>query len=168
MGMALALAGRAELSLASTQDLKLTLSNTHTGEQASACFWSGGEFQQNELACLDRIMRDHRNNQQIAIDPQLYKLMARLQQHFGKQKPLEIVCGYRSPETNAWLRKHTTGVAAHSLHIVGKAVDIRIAGVPTQTLQQAALAMHNGGVGYYPKSRFVHVDTGKIRHWSGA
>ena len=164
-GMALALASNSPLSLAARRDTTLSILNTHTGERVKATLMSNGKLQPTELALLDRVMRDHRNNQQMAIDPALYQQMATLQQLFGKDAPMEIISGYRSPASNAQLRASTSGVASKSLHMDGKAVDIRIAGVSTRQLQQAALAMRQGGVGYYPDSGFVHIDTGRVRHW---
>lgn len=164
-GMALALAANSPLSVAARRDTTLTLMNTHTGEQVKATLISNGQLQANELAALNRVMRDHRNNQQMAIDPELYRQMAALQQLFGKSAPMEIISGYRSPASNELLRANSSGVAKKSLHMEGKAVDIRIPGVSTRQLQQAALAMRQGGVGYYPDSGFVHIDTGKVRHW---
>lgn len=165
LGMALALGGVSTASQANVQrEQRLKLYNIHTGEHLDACLFSEGLLLKDQLRHLNHLMRDYRNNEQIEMDVALYRQMLLMQQHFGG-KPLEIISGYRSPATNDMLRRQSDGVAKKSLHMEGKAVDIRISGVSTRDLQKAALAMHRGGVGYYPKSGFVHIDTGRIRSW---
>ena len=165
LGMALALGGASSSSLATiSREQRLKLYNIHTGEHLDACLFANGKLRNDQLSDLNYLMRDYRNNEQIEIDVALYRQMLKLQQHFGG-KPLEIISGYRSPATNELLRRQSDGVAKKSLHMEGKAVDIHIAGVSTRDLQKAALAMGQGGVGYYPKSGFVHIDTGRVRSW---
>ena len=144
---------------------RLHLYNIHTGEETNAVFCIEGQFLNEGLQSLDLILRDHRANQAMAMQRMLYEKMYYLQQLFSSKEPLYIVSGYRSPKSNADLRHSSTAVAEHSLHTQGRAVDIRIPGVSHRDLHKAALAMRSGGVGYYPKDGFVHLDTGRVRHW---
>ncbi|WP_430460843.1 DUF882 domain-containing protein [Thalassolituus sp. LLYu03] len=140
--------------------------NIHTGEMVSATFWADGQYIDEELQALDILVRDHRANQVIAMQVELYENMYQLQQLFNNREPFYIISGYRAPATNEGLRAVSNGVAEHSLHTQGRAIDIRIPGVSHRDLHNAALQMGNGGVGYYPKSGFVHIDTGRVRHWT--
>ena len=140
--------------------------NIHTGEMEAATFWADGRYVEEGLQALDILVRDHRANQAIAMEADLYQHMYKLQQMFGNKQPLHIISGYRAPETNNNLRQVSNGVAKHSLHMEGRAMDIRIPGVAHSDLHKAALQLRNGGVGYYPKSGFVHIDTGRVRNWT--
>lgn len=171
----LSVAGLILPQLAQAQDLKdqqsdspdrcLELYNIHTGERRSAVFWAQGQYQYDEIQSLDLMLRDHRANQAIAMQVELYEKMYYLQQLFNSKQPLHVISGYRAPSSNAKLRHLSHAVAENSLHTQGRAVDIRIPGVSHRHLHKAALAMHSGGVGYYPEDGFVHIDTGRLRRW---
>lgn len=136
----------------------LSLYNTHTGEFFKEVIWANGSYVVENLVKANRFFRDWRTGQVITINQQLLSLLHRLGEKVDAKKPFEIFCGYRSPKTNAQLRKHNKGVARHSRHMTGAAVDFRIPGVRLSHVRNAALAEKSGGVGYYPKSGFVHVD----------
>ncbi|HUA36489.1 MAG TPA: DUF882 domain-containing protein [Candidatus Binataceae bacterium] len=145
----------------------LSFHNLHTGENLSTTYWADGSYFPEELSRIDYILRDFRANEIKPIDRNLLDLLVRLHQKLGTSQPFQIISGYRSPKTNAMLHANSEGVAVHSLHIEGRAIDICIEGRSLETLRAAALSLHSGGVGYYPKSDFVHVDTGRIRWWGG-
>ena len=148
-----------------TGERKLAFYNTHTGEETRATYWVEGEYVQEGLIDLHKVLRDHRTGEVYPIDPQLLDLLHGLQHRVDHYKPFSIISGYRSPKTNAMLNKKSNGVAKRSLHMQGKAIDIRLPGVDLKHLRKAALAMKAGGVGYYPASDFIHVDTGRVRFW---
>ena len=153
----------------STQDVadrKLSLLNLHTGESIDACYWAEGEYQSSELDAINRVLRDHRTGETYSMDNELLELLNTLQQKVGGEKPFHIISGYRSPKTNAALNKKSSGVAKRSLHMQGRAIDLRLPGCDIATLHKAARSCQTGGVGYYPKSNFIHVDTGRVRYWS--
>lgn len=143
----------------------LRLYNTHTGESLKSVFWAEGAFQPEALADINNILRDHRSNTIATIDPQLLLLLDKVSGQFGGNDVLHIISGYRSPETNQKLALASNGVARHSLHMEGQAIDIRIPGRDLNNLRKVALSLRGGGVGYYPDSQFVHMDTGRIRNW---
>lgn len=144
---------------------KLSLHNLHTGERLTRTYWAEGEYLDGPLSDIDHLLRDHRTDDVHPIDPQLLDVLHRLQARIGSRKPFEIISGYRSPKTNAMLRGNSKGVAKKSLHMQGRAIDVRLPGHQLSKLRQAALSLQAGGVGYYPKSNFLHVDTGRVRHW---
>lgn len=165
---ALLLPGRAMASLAFAQIPEKTVSlyNIHTGESLTkAVYWAEGEFVPETLAEINFLLRDYRTGEVTEIEPQLYDLFFALRCKLGAAAPFHIISGYRSPATNARLRATSSGVARHSLHTQGKAADVRLPGVELKTLRKAAMALHRGGVGYYPDSEFVHIDTGRVRFW---
>lgn len=142
--------------------------NTHTGERLKTSYCCGGVYQPDALKQIDHILRDFRANEIKPIDPTLLDLLHELGGTLETDQPFHIISGYRSPHTNAMLRERgggTTGVASKSLHMVGKAIDIRVPGVKLDHLRGAARTLQLGGVGYYPASNFVHVDTGRVRYW---
>lgn len=142
--------------------------NTHTGERLKAAYSFGGEYDPEALKEINFILRDFRANEVKPIDPRLLDLLHELGGTLETDSPFHIISGYRSPHTNALLRTRGgagTGVASGSLHMVGKAIDIRIPGVKLDHLRAAARSLKLGGVGYYPASNFVHVDTGRVRFW---
>lgn len=145
----------------------LAFENLHTGETLKTVYWANGSYIQSNLADINHILRDFRTNDVKAIDPKLLDLLHELKLTVGSHKPFAIISGYRSPKTNAMLRANSSGVAKRSMHLEGKAVDIRIPGYNLSNLRRAALSLRGGGVGYYPKSGFVHVDTGRVRTWGG-
>ena len=144
----------------------LSFYHTHTGETLKATYWADGAYVPQTLNELNRLLRDFRTGHVDAIDPRLFDLLAQAQRLTGSEgKRFEIISGYRSPHTNDMLRASSTGVAKKSLHQEGKAIDVRLPGVELGNLRKAALAMQGGGVGYYPESNFVHMDTGRVRFW---
>lgn len=146
----------------------LSFFNTHTGERLKTEYCCDGEYNPDALQQLNHILRDFRANEVKAIDPHLFDLLHELSGVLESDSPFHIISGYRSPHTNDLLRARggaTTGVASKSLHMVGKAIDIRVPGVKLDHLRGAARSLKLGGVGYYPSSNFVHVDTGRVRYW---
>jgi uncharacterized protein YcbK (DUF882 family) len=143
----------------------LAFVNTHTGDTFCAAYWEDGAYVPDAMAAIKQVMRDHRTNEVHDIDPRLLDKLHQLNGIVGAAQPYQIISGYRSPATNAMLREHSDGVASHSLHMDGQAIDIRVQGVELDHLRDAALSLNNGGVGYYPSSDFVHVDTGRPRRW---
>jgi uncharacterized protein YcbK (DUF882 family) len=146
---------------------ELSLLNLHTGERLRAEYWHNGRYLPDALHALAVLLRDHYNNKIHPIDPTLLDIIHVLHARVRSHAPFNVVCGYRSPETNAMMHEASAGVAVHSMHIQGRAIDIRLPGTRLATLQRVALAMQVGGVGYYPEDDFVHVDSGPIRRWMG-
>ena len=156
----------AKLSLTGVQERSLSLLNTHTGERLKeVVYWEKGDYILDALENLNHVLRDHRTNQVHPIDPMTLDLMAAISRKVGAKQPFEIISGYRSPQTNRSLRNNSNGVAKNSYHMQGKAVDLRLPGVPLKTVRKAALDLRMGGVGYYSKSGFVHIDSGRVRSW---
>ncbi|MDG6448768.1 YcbK family protein [Glaesserella parasuis] len=148
--------------------LTLRLKRLNTGETLSANYSSNG-FATKDLGRLNHIMRDVHINRVKHIDPRLFVKLTQIQARLGvRNSEILIVSGYRSAQTNARLRRRSRGVASNSYHILGKAIDFRIEGVPLARIKAAAESLNNGGVGYYPRSNFVHVDTGPVRTWRGS
>jgi uncharacterized protein YcbK (DUF882 family) len=138
----------------------LALTNTHTNESVRVT--------RDTYAQFDHILRDHRTGEQLAMDRALYELLVDLAAAAGREPHYEIISGYRSPATNAKLASRPgSGVSSKSLHMQGRAIDVRLKGYPTAKLRDLAIALKRGGVGYYPSSDFVHLDTGRIRSWTG-
>jgi uncharacterized protein YcbK (DUF882 family) len=145
---------------------RLVLYNTHTAERIDIVYRRGEEYIPAALAKLDYFLRDHVTGDVRHFDPRLYDILSDLTASVGRPAgEIDIVCGYRTPTSNESLRAHTTGVAKHSLHIQAEAIDLRMPGINTLKLREAALALRRGGVGYYPHSDFIHVDTGRVRQW---
>jgi len=143
----------------------LHLYNTHTGEFLKTTYWAQGKYLPKSLMQVNKFLRDHRSGDIHQIDPRLLDLMAAMHRKFGSKGAVHIISGYRSPHTNATLVSASDGVAHNSLHMTGKAVDIRIPGQSVKLVGRAAKAFKAGGVGTYPSSNFVHIDTGKVRYW---
>lgn len=143
----------------------LSFTHTHTGERLAVEYFSGGTYLQDALATVNHFLRDFRTDEVHAIDPDLLDLLHGLTGLTRTTRPFQVISGYRSPATNEMLRHQSEGVAAGSLRMKGLAIDIRLPDVPLATLRKAALAVGRGGVGYYPASDFVHVDTGRVRTW---
>jgi len=143
----------------------LDLYNIYTGEKLQADYWSNGEYLTDSLIEINHIFRDHLTETIKAIDTDLLDLLFALKEKLNISEPFHIISGYRTPQTNAKLRKRTRGVAKNSLHMYGKAVDIRVPGYSTKTLKLSAIELKGGGVGYYPRSGFVHLDVGSVRYW---
>lgn len=163
--VAVALGPRLALA-AATEPRRLRMLNTHTLERVDLTYFDGSAVIQGALDGFNRLLRDHRSGDVFPIDPGALDIAWSLARAIGKAEgEYEIISGYRSPATNARLRAAGRGVASRSLHCVGQAIDLRMPGVPTATLRDAALELARGGVGYYAKSDFVHVDTGRVRRW---
>ncbi|NNF97211.1 MAG: DUF882 domain-containing protein [Halobacteria archaeon] len=143
----------------------LRLQNLHTGESIKATYWAEDQYLAEEMAALNRVLRDHRSNETYTMDQRLFDMLYVLQQQLASNGTYHVISGYRSPASNAKLHKNSSGVAKRSLHMQGRAIDIRLPGVELKHLRQAALDLKAGGVGYYPKSGFIHVDTGRTRFW---
>lgn len=139
--------------------------NLHTGESLSTTYWQDGRYVPGELDRVNYILRDFRANEVKPIDPALLDLLVQIQHRLSTAEPFQVISGYRSPVTNAMLHANSEGVAVHSLHLEGKAIDITVPGRSLAQLRGAALAQPAGGVGYYPRTGFVHVDTGRVRFW---
>jgi len=146
----------------------LAMNNLHTGETLETCYFNGQRYVRSELDRINHICRDFRRNEVHPMDKGLFDQISRIQAVLGTQAEVQIISGYRSPATNAMLRSHSNGVAKKSFHMQGKAFDFRLDGVPLKQVHEAALSLNAGGVGYYPKSDFVHIDTGPVRQWHGS
>jgi uncharacterized protein YcbK (DUF882 family) len=145
----------------------LSLINTHTGESLQTRYFEAGQYLPHALSQLDHLLRDHRAGIAHPIDPQLFDVLYQAASRNDREPHFEVISGYRSPVSNAQLRSRSKGVAQHSLHMEGRAIDVRLAGVSCAKLRDVALSMSCGGVGYYAGSDFVHLDTGRVRAWSG-
>lgn len=143
----------------------LSLYNARTGESWNRVYWCDGDYVPEALDEINYLLRDHRTNEIRAIDPRLLDLLNELNGKLESRGPFIVVSGYRSPETNAILRRRSRRIARNSLHMEGMAVDIRTQDRSSRQLARAALSLQAGGVGYYPRRNFVHVDTGKVRRW---
>ena len=154
-------------AVADSDTRTLSLRNAHTAEEITVTFKRNGRYDDAALKKLNWFMRDWRKEQQIEMDPQLFDLVWETNRAVGGTQPVEVVCGYRSPETNAMLRARSKGVADNSNHTRGLALDFFIPGVPLEKIREVGLRLQRGGVGFYPSSGspFVHLDTGSIRHW---
>lgn len=144
---------------------QLAFYHTHTGERLDVVYREGSDYLPGALGSIDRFLRDFRTGESHPIDPELLDQLHDIQAALGKPSRIEIISGYRSPKTNNMLRGKSNSVAKRSLHMQGRALDIRLTDVPTKNLRAAALELKSGGVGYYPKSKFVHIDTGRVRFW---
>lgn len=138
----------------------------HTGEECNVVYHADGKYNRQALQTLNHLLRDHRTGQQALIDPRLFDYLHELKRKTGNVAgTYEVFCGYRSPLTNTLLRQTSTGVAKNSLHLQGRAVDIRMPGMDLHSLSRLAMDLEYGGVGYYRKTGFVHLDTGDVRFW---
>lgn len=145
---------------------RLRLYHLHTGERIDVVYRVGDRYLPTAVEELDHFLRDHRTGDVKAYDLGEFDLLHDLLVKLGRpDSEIDIVCGYRSPWSNNYLRENGHGVALHSQHMEAKAIDIRIPGIPTAQVRDAALSLHRGGVGYYAQSDFVHVDLGRVRRW---
>ena len=143
----------------------LSFVHTHTGEQLSSVYFQDGQYQVAELERINQLLRDFRTGDVHTIDTGVLDILADLRVLADRDEPYEVISGYRSPLTNAALHRHSSGVAEHSLHLQGRAIDVRLPGFPTHRLRELALGMGRGGVGFYARSDFVHLDNGRVRYW---
>jgi uncharacterized protein YcbK (DUF882 family) len=145
---------------------RLSLHNLHTGERVETCYWENGAYVPAALEQIDAVLRDHRTGETRPMSPGLIDLVFALTVRLASGSPVQIVSGYRSPATNAFLSAgDPAGVSGRSLHLTGEAVDLCFEDRPLRLVRDEALALGAGGVGYYPRSGFVHVDTGRPRFW---
>lgn len=150
-----------------SSEKSLSLYNTHTEESLDMVYWTDGRYLDGTLTKIDYIMRDHRTGETKSIDTRLLDLLYSIQKRMNVKQPFHIISGYRSQKTNAILRKNDRGVSGKSLHMLGKAVDIRLPDAELSSLRKVTIDLKGGGVGYYPRSDFIHVDLGRLRYWAG-
>ena len=149
------------------QQFHLRMYHLHTHESLDVTYRVGNRYVPSAIAMLNHFLRDHRTGETAHYDPHEFDLLHAIMEKLHRPDGvIDIICGYRSPSSNNYLRTHTKGVAEHSQHMLSKAIDIRVPGVGTHELDLAALSLGLGGVGYYPRSQFVHVDVGPVRQWT--
>ncbi len=145
---------------------RLRLFHTHTGEHIDVVYREGDHYIPEALEKLDHFLRDHRTGEVHHFNPKLFDVVSAVAASLGKaDAEIHIICGYRTPWSNNYLRTHTSGVAKNSLHMLAEAMDVRLPGIRTSVFRDAALSLHLGGVGFYPESDFVHIDIGRVRRW---
>lgn len=152
-------------AFAAAKGREIRMANMHTGEKFSGEYWYDGKYSPDAFSEIKSLMRDFRTGERFPIDPRLMDVLFVLQHRMDNFKAFKVFSGYRSPGTNAMLRKSSSGVARRSLHMQGQAADIALPGSSLSSLRKAALKLHAGGVGYYPRSSFLHIDTGRVRSW---
>lgn len=152
-------------SAGSTSERTLEFINLHTDEKLCSNYWVNGEYDTNSLSDINYLLRDHRANEVHEINTRLIDLLYSLHATTGSNTPYHIISAYRSPSTNEKLRQQTNGVAKKSMHMQGMAIDIRLPDVDLKHLRDTAISLQAGGVGYYPKSNFLHIDIGRPRNW---
>lgn len=151
--------------LPKTPEKSIKLLNLHTGERLNITYFSEGKYINDSLDEINNLLRDHRTGDVAEMDPSLLDILYKTRKLLGSSEEFQVISGYRSPKTNAMLNKNTTGVAKKSLHLQGKAVDVVLPGRDLSLLRKTAMSLKSGGVGYYPDSGFVHLDTGRTRFW---
>ena len=152
-------------SLDITSPRTLSLVNVNTDEALTVTYWSDGAYRRDALDKLNHFLRDSRESAETEMDPLLFDVLWHTQMHVGFSGTVEVLSAYRSPTTNAWLASVSRGVASDSQHMNGNAMDISMPGVPVLKVRQVARSLGMGGVGFYPRSGFVHIDTGPVRYW---
>lgn len=161
------LAGRARSQTAADAPRRIALLNLHTSERLDVEYFRDGAYLPDALSSIEVCLRDFRTGQRHVIDPRLMDYLAQVAHTLGVDPAFSVISGYRSPQTNALLHEKSVGVAQHSLHMEGRAIDVRMSGVDCASLAAHALDLQRGGVGYYRASDFVHLDTGAFRTWKG-
>lgn len=149
-----------------TAERRLSIKNMHTAERLEVVYWRDGMYLTDATKALSSLMRDHRRNETHEMDVALLDLLHNLHKSVDASNGIELFSGYRSPKTNQALRENNKRVARRSLHMLGKAADIRIPGIRLDIVKSAATSLQSGGVGYYQSSGFIHIDTGRVRHWA--
>lgn len=170
MGLAGVLATTVPLGFATDAQAKnntwrIGFRNAHTGDSFNGVYRVGNKYMPEAFERMNYVLRDFRTGEVFPMDPRVIDIVALVQQKAKQRVPIEILSGYRSPKTNARLRQNTSGVARNSFHMYGQAIDLHIKGYRTSKLREIATGLKAGGVGYYPKSDFIHVDTGAVRSW---
>ena len=155
----------AMLFAAPAEPRRLRFYHTHTGEKLDVVYHEKGDYLPDAMGELNYLLRDFRSGDVVDMDRDLLDLLCAAQERLGSTGTYEIISAYRSPKTNEMLRKRGGGVARGSLHLQAKAIDVRLTDASTRDLRQVGLDLAAGGVGYYPKSNFVHLDTGRVRRW---
>ena len=158
-------ASSTETAVANGDTRTLHLYHTHTGESIDATFRVDGRYDPSVLRQLNHFLRDWRNNDEINMDPRLFDTLWEVYRTAGANEPIQIYSAYRSPETNAMLRRRSRAVAEHSQHMLGKAMDTTIPGFPMHLIREVGMRLQRGGVGWYPSANFVHLDVGSVRSW---
>lgn len=150
-----------------TEQRELSFYHTHTGKRLDVVYWQDGDYLDSALNDINALLSDFRTGDEAQIDPELLDLIYDVRAALGSDGTYQIISAYRSPKTNEMLRSRgaSSGVAKKSQHLLGKAIDVRLEGVPTAELRDAAMRLQRGGVGYYEASDFVHMDTGRVRRW---
>jgi uncharacterized protein YcbK (DUF882 family) len=148
------------------QSRALALTSLNTGEALETCYFDGRDYVADELSRIDNLCRDFRRNEVHPMDKYLFDQISLIQSELGVESEVIVISGYRSPATNEALRSKSGGVAKKSYHMLGQAIDFRLDGVNLKQVREAAISLKAGGVGYYPRSNFIHIDTGPVRHWS--
>jgi len=146
---------------------RVALVSLHTDERLDIVYFRDGIYVPEALSAIETVLRDFRTGERHAIDPHLMDYLVEVAHTVGVDPAFSVISGYRSPQTNAHLREQSTGVAQHSLHMEGRAIDVRVKGVDCASLAAHAEELKRGGVGYYRASDFVHLDTGAFRTWKG-
>jgi uncharacterized protein YcbK (DUF882 family) len=168
-GISIAMVGNvaspAVAKLSTAKVRRLSFDNLHTGERLNTEYWADGGYIPDALTTINHVLRDFRTGDVHPIEPTLLDFLALLRAKLETDSALQVISGYRSPKTNAMLHEKSDGVASSSLHMEGMAIDVRIGGRQLAKVRDAALALAVGGVGYYPRSNFVHVDVGRVRRW---
>ena len=159
------LPSKAQASRSTKGIRNLGFHNIHTGERGHGSYWIDGHYQESILSEFSHTLRDHRRNESVPMDIRLYDLLFKLKETLNVEDDFNVISGYRSPMTNAMLASKSRGVAKKSYHMKGMAMDIAIPDVKLNDLREAAVELKLGGVGYYPRSGFIHVDTGPVRTW---
>ncbi len=157
----------ASLGNIAVNERRLRIYNLHTKEHMNIVYWKDGNYIKEGLGELTHLFRDHYNGRVHRIDRRLFNLLFHIQKKLNTTEPFHLISGYRTASTNAKLRRHNHKVAKRSMHVKGKAADIRLPGHSISEIRHAAYELKGGGVGYYPKSHFVHVDVGRVRFWRG-
>jgi uncharacterized protein YcbK (DUF882 family) len=165
VGLAAAAVAPTRLLAGPREERLLSFVHTHTHERLTVPYFADGDYLPEGLSTLASFLRDFRTGDEHAIDPALYDILNDLRLATGTKRPFQVISAYRSPRTNSLLREHSRGVASGSLHLQGRAIDVRLADVSSAVLRDAAVELQRGGVGYYRGPDFVHVDTGRVRRW---
>jgi uncharacterized protein YcbK (DUF882 family) len=164
-GAAITLVPWAACLARAADERSLSFVHTHTGERLTSVYFQGGHYRDTELAKINYLLRDFRTGEIHPIEPAVLDILADLRTLADRAAPYEVISGFRSAQTNAALRRRSSAVAEHSLHMQGRAIDVRLEGFATARLHELALGMRRGGVGFYPASDFLHLDDGRVRAW---